>query len=460
MRKRPAFFSAAFAALLLLFVFAGAPGLKGAQKAPLANPPAQSSSGNAPAPAAKPGVVTPPSEIVTSYTLPPKLYRKARDLSRLFFIFDMVAALYGLAILWLVLHWRIAPKYRSWAESASRHWAVQAVVFAPLILLTIDVFELPVGILEQQELRKYGLSIQGWASWSADWGKQEILSLIAGTIVIAILYAIIRKSPRRWWLYFWLAVIPLAAFLIFLQPLVVDPLFHKFEPLQQKDPALTAALEKLVRHAGQDIPPSRMYWMGASAKSTELNAYVTGLGSSKRIVVWDTTIAKMTTPQIVFVVGHEMGHYVLHHIPKEAGILAVGLLLVFYLGYACTGWMLRRWGEGWKIRGVGDWASLPALLLLLGVFSFVGNPVADAVSRHFEHQADQYGLEVTHGLTPDSGEVAAQSFQTLGEVDLADPRPGWLRVLLTYDHPPIAARIRFALTYDPWAHGGHGEFVH
>lgn len=410
--------------------------------------------------AGKSGPVTPAGAIVTSYTLPPPLYRKARNLSRIFFAFDLIASVYALLVLWLILHWKIAPRYRDWAERVFTRRAAQAVIFAPLLLLTVDLFELPVDIFEQGELRRYGLSIQGWASWGTDWGKQEILTLIGGTIVVAILYAIIRKSPRRWWLYFWLAVLPIAAFLIFLQPIVVDPLFHKFEPLQQKDPQLTAQLEKLAQHAGVDIPPSRMYWMEASAKSNELNAYVTGLGSSKRIVVWDTTIAKMTTPQIVFVVGHEMGHYVLHHIPKGAAILAAGSFFAFLLGYACIGWMLRRWGEGWRIRGVDDWASLPALLLVLGILSVISEPISNAVSRHFEHQADQFGLEVTHGVTPNSGEVAAQSFETIGIVDLSDPRPSRIQIILTYDHPPLPQRIRFALTYDPWAHGGHGEFVH
>lgn len=404
--------------------------------------------------------VTPANAVVKAYTLPPQLYRKARNLSRNSFAFELIAGLYGLLVLWLILQWKIAPKYRDWAERSFRWRAVQAVVFAPLLLLTIDVFELPVGISEQWELRRYGLSIQDWASWFADWSKQEILTLIAGTILVAILYAIIRNSPRRWWLYFWLAVLPIAAFLIFLQPIVVDPLFHNFEPLQQKDPQLTAQLENLAQHAGLSIPPSRMYWMEASEKSNELNAYVTGLGSSKRIVVWDTTIAKMTAPQIVFVVGHEMGHYVLHHVPKEAAILAGGLFVAFFVGYACIGWILRRWGEGWRIRGVDDWASLPALLLVLGVLSFIGNPIANAVSRHFEHRADQFGLEVTHGVTPDSGEVAAQSFETLGIVDLSDPRPSRIQIILTYDHPSLPERIHFALTYDPWAHGGHGEVPH
>ena len=134
-------------------------------------------------------------------------------------------------------------------------------------------------------------------------------------------------------------------------------------------------------------------------------------------------------------------------------------MLLFYIGYRLIGWVLSGWGEGWAIRGLDDWAALPALLLLLSIFSFVVNPVASAFSRHVEHQADQFGLEVTHGLTPDSSQVAAQAFQILGEVDLADPEPNPLDVFLYYSHPPIRDRVQFSLKYDPWSKGGQGEFV-
>ena len=127
----------------------------------------------------------------------------------------------------------------------------------------------------------------------------------------------------------------------------------------------------------------------------------------------------------------------LYHIPKLLAFGAATLFVVFYLGYRCVGGMLTRWGGGWGIRGLDDWASLPALLLLQTIFIFVLNPVTNAVSRHYEHQADQYGLEVTHGLTPDSGQVAAQAFQALGDVGLADPEPSRLQVFLFYDHPSI-----------------------
>ena len=396
---------------------------------------------------------------VTAYTLPPDLYRKARDLGRFHARFAWIDFFYGIFVLWVILYWRFGPQFRDWAESASRNRFLQAAIFAPLLLLTMAILSLPSDIYENSVERKYGLSVQSWGSWFWDWTKGQFLGILLGIILVSILYAVIRSSPRRWWFYFWLTSLPIIVLLVFIQPVIVDPMFHKFEPLQQKDPALTASLEKMVQRAGVNIPPERMFWMGAGEKTTELNAYVTGIGASKRIVVWDNTIAKMNTQEIVFVVGHEMGHYVLNHIWKGLLFAAVFLFVVFYLGFRTIGWLLRRFGGAWGIRGVDDWASLPALLLLISIYSFIANPVQSAVSRHFEHQADQYGLEVTHGLTPDSSQVAAQAFQVLGEVDLSDPTPSPVTVFMFYSHPTIPDRIRFSLTYDPWDQGEQPEFV-
>ncbi|MGB8802142.1 MAG: M48 family metallopeptidase [Candidatus Acidiferrales bacterium] len=396
---------------------------------------------------------------VTAYTLPPDLYRKARDLGRFHARFAWIDFFYGIFVLWVILYWRFGPQFRDWAESASRNRFLQAAIFAPLLLLTMAILSLPSDIYENSVERKYGLSVQSWGSWFWDWTKGQFLGILLGIILVSILYAVIRSSPRRWWFYFWLTSLPIIVLLVFIQPVIVDPMFHKFEPLQQKDAALTASLEKMVQRAGVNIPPERMFWMGAGEKTTELNAYVTGIGASKRIVVWDNTIAKMNTQEIVFVVGHEMGHYVLNHIWKGLLFAAVFLFVVFYLGFRTIGWLLRRFGGAWGIRGVDDWASLPALLLLISIYSFIANPVQSAVSRHFEHQADQYGLEVTHGLTPDSSQVAAQAFQVLGEVDLSDPTPSPVTVFMFYSHPTIPDRIRFSLTYDPWDQGEQPEFV-
>ena len=399
------------------------------------------------------------SQRITRYTLPSDRYEKAHNLAKIHFRFALISFLYGLLVLWLILRWKLSAKYRTLAENKFSKRFLQALIFSPLIILTIDVLELPTGIYQNWVSRQYGLSVQGWGSWFWDWTKGELISVIVGTILIWLLYSVIRKSPRRWWFYFWLVSLPILLLVFFLEPLVIDPLFHSFEPLAQKDPALSASLETLVQRAGENIPPERMFWMNASEKTTAVDAYVTGFGASKRIVVLDTTIAKATTPEIVFVAGHEMGHYVLWHVPKGLAFFAALLLVFSYLAYRSIGWILARWGTQWDVRGVDDWASLPALLLLLSIFFFIANPIGSAFSRYQEHQADQYGLEVTHGLTPDSGQVAAQAFNLLGDVDLADPDPNPVDVVLFYSHPSIPDRVQFALSYDPWSHGGTGEFV-
>lgn len=424
-----------------------------------AQPAAASAAPQAAPSASAPVQPTAQSRTITAYTLPPDLYKKAHDRSRIEFHLALIDFVYGLMVLLIILRWRVSSAFRNWAERFSTRRFLQAIIFGPLILITIALLTLPLDIYGEAIDKKFGLSIQGWGSWSWDWIKGQIVGLIVGMILIWLLYVVIRKSPRRWWFYFWLVALSIGILVVFITPWVIDPLFHKFEPLQQKDPPLTAALEQMEQRAGVDIPPERMFWMGAGEKTTALNAYVTGFGASKRIVVWDTAIAKMSTPQIVFGAGHETGHYVLQHIPKGIIFFALMFLLLFYVGYRCIGWVLAQWGAGWGVKGLDDWASLPALMLLLSIFSFAVNPIASAVSRYFEHQADVYGLEVTHGLTPDSGQVAAQAFQVLGEVDLADPDPNPVQVFLFADHPPISERVRFCLTYDPWSQGGHGEFV-
>ncbi len=425
-----------------------------AQDQPAAAP-AQVQTSSPAAPTAAPST----QKRVTAYTLPPDLYAKAHDRSRIHFRLALIGFVYGLLVLWFVLRTKLAARYRDWAEAFSAKRFLQSVVFSPLLLLTIAVLTLPLDLYSEWIEKRFGISVQGWGSWTWDWTKGQLISIVLGILFIWLLYVVIHRSPRRWWFYFWLVTLPIGVFLFFIGPWVIDPMFHKFEPLQQKDPALTASLEQMVQRAGENIPPERMFWMGAGEKTTGLNAYVTGIGASKRIVVWDTTIAKMNIPQIVFVAGHEMGHYVLLHVPKGLAFFAALLLLFFYLGYRMIGWVLGRWGVDWGVRKLDDWASLPALLLLLSVFSFVASPIMSAFSRHDEHQADQYGLEVTHGLTSDSAQVAAQAFQILGEVDLADPDPNPVQVFLFYDHPSIPERIQFALTYDPWAKGQQGEFV-
>ena len=199
--------------------------------------------------------------------------------------------------------------------------------------------------------------------------------------------------------------------------------------------------------------------MNASSKYTGDNAYVSGFGASKRVVVWDTTAKHMTTEQVMFVFGHEMGHYVLGHIPKLIGFTLAVLLLFLYLSHRLSGWAVRRWGATWRIPDFADWASVPLLVLLLSFFSFVFNPAFNGFSRYVEHQADTNGLEVTHDLTPNSKLVAAQTFQILGENWLEYPYEGDFYEWWSQNHPLVSKRMIYAQEYDPWGQGKEPEFV-
>ena len=412
------------------------------------------------APNGSAGAITRPAEKnVTAYTLPPELYQKAKALSRTRFFFNLFDFFYLLLVLWLILHWTLASKFRDTAEKVSSNRFVQTFIFTPLLVCTIALFQLPPDAYQHSVSLSYGISVERWGPWLLDYAKAQLLLIVGGSFVVWILYAVIRRSPTRWWFYFWLIALPLVVFVTFVEPFVIEPMFYTFAPLSQKDPELVEQIEKVVRRAGLEIPPDRMFWMKASEKTNAMNAYVSGIGASKRVVVWDTNIAKESIPEIVSDFGHEMGHYVLNHIWKGLLFTAVLLSVLFYLGFRCIGWVLGRWGSGWGIRGLHDLASLPALLVLLSIFNFAADPLSNAFSRYIENQADVYGLEVTHGVIPDAGQAAADSFQVEGESFLADPDPNPVDVFLFYNHPPISDRVKLCLTYDPWRKGHQPEFV-
>ena len=404
-------------------------------------------------------LINPPPGTIVEYSPPPAEYARAKAYSNARYRHVFIGAFYGFLILLVILRWRVAPAFRNLAERVSSNRAVQLIIFAPLILLTLTVLGAPSDIWDESLSRAYGLSVQTWAAWTRDWIVNQFLMLIVGTLFVAILYFVIRRSPRRWWLYFWIASIPILLALFFLQPIVIDPLFYEFTPLQAVQPVLLEEMQKVVHHGGMEIPADHMFVMNASSKQTGLNAYVAGVGSSKRVVVWDNTIAKATVPETLFVFGHEMGHYVLHHIPKELAINAALLLFLLYVAYRLSKGMLARWGDQWGIRDLQDWASLPALLFVITLLAFLATPLFNGVSRHFEHEADRYGLEVIHGIVPNPNQVAAHYFQKSGEKNLADPDPNTFIKIWFFDHPTRPDRVHFVATYDPWLKGQEPEYV-
>ncbi len=445
--------------VLFCFLSSALPATLDAQTNPANSPPTASTAAASPSAQAESKAAESVPDTIVEYAPPPAEYARAKAYSNARYRHIFVGAFYGFLVLLVLLKWRVAPVFRDLAEHVSSRRSLQLIVFAPLILLTIAVLGIAADIWDESLDRAYGLSVQTWGAWTRDWILNQVIMLIVGTVLVAILYFVIRRSPRRWWFYFWLASIPILLAVFFLQPIVIDPLFYKFTPLQTVQPVLLSEMQKVVHRGGMEIPADRMFVMNASSKQTGLNAYVTGFGSSKRVVVWDNTIAKATVPETLFVFGHEMGHYVLLHIPKEIAIQAAILLFLLYVGYRLATGMLARWGAQWSIRDLQDLASLPALLFVITLLAFLATPAFNSVSRHFEHEADRYGLEVIHGIVPNPNQVAAHYFQKSGEKNLADPDPSTFIKVWFFDHPTRPERVHFVATYDPWSKGQEPKYV-
>lgn len=396
---------------------------------------------------------------VDAFTLPPEKYQQAIDYRRARYALYFISVAYGLIVLWLMIRYRVAGLFRTLAEIQSARRIVQVGIVTASIVVLISVVTLPVDAFSHSLSLQYDQSIQTWSSWFVDWLKSLLISVLVATLLVWILYGIIRRSPRVWWLFFWLASIPLIVVGVFVTPYVIDPLFFKFDPLEQKAPALVADIEKVISRGGLSIPRERMFLMNASAKLKSVNAYVTGIGASKRVVVWDTTIEKMSTHEALYVFGHEMGHYVLNHVLKTILFLAILLLVFLYVGFRYMHALVGKYGIGWDIRDVADYASLPVFIFLFSLFSFLATPAISTYSRVQEHNSDIYGLEVIHGVVPEPQKAAAAAFQVLGEINLSDPAPPPFIKFWLYSHPPLNERLTFVRYYDPWKKGDEPKYV-
>jgi len=392
-----------------------------------------------------------------AYTLPPDKLAKAIAISRIRNILSIAGSVWGLVFLLLTLATRAWAGLERWAEKISgRRW-VQGVVFFAAYLIIATLAGLPLDWIGEHYERSYGISVQGWGGWLGDEGKLLGLTLAVGVPLMLLFNWIVRRWPRRYWLGAWVVTLPILAFLTFIEPLVV-PLFFKQEPLAKNHAALVAKLETVVARTGINIPPDRMYLLKASAKFTGMNAFVAGMGPTKRYVMWDTATDQLPDDEILFIFGHESGHYVLNHIPKGFALSAVGLFFVFWACAGFAAWMARKFGVRWGANELSSRTGFVVLLFAIAIASFLLEPVSNAVSRHFEHQADAYGQEAIHGIVPDPQRTAVAAFNALGQSWLDDPNPSPFIEFWLYDHPSTEHRAEFAQHYDPWTNGEHGEF--
>jgi len=345
--------------------------------------------------------------------------------------------LYGVAVALLLLNLRWSAHMRDLAERVTRFKPVHTFVYwmQYLVLTTILVFPLTVYEDYFRE-HKYGLATQTFGPWMGDQMKGLGVNLVLGGLLAMLLFGIVRRLPRTWWI--WGAVVT-TLFLIFVSliaPVFIFPIFNKVTRLD--DPKIVDPILSMARANG--IPAKNVYEIDASRQTTRMSANVSGIANTMRITLNDNLLRRASPEEIQAVMGHEMGHYVMNHIYKGIMFFLIVTVLAFaYMRWALD-WTLQRWGEKWQIRGVGDTAVLPLVVLLVSIFAFVITPVMNTFIRTQEYEADMYGLNTAR--QPDG---AAQGAIHLGEYRKMNPGP--IEEWIFFDHPSGRNRIYAAMRW-------------
>src|SRR5579863_1755407 len=289
--------------------------------------------------------------------------------------------------------------------------------------------------------RRFQLSTQKLRSWLWDEAKGFLVGLVLAGIVVELLYFMIRESPQHWWLITWALFMGLFIALAQLAPVVLFPIFYKFEPLDNED--LRRRLVLLSEHAGTRV--RGVYRWKISEKSTKANAALTGLGNTRRIILADTLLDNYTPEEIEAVLAHELGHHVHKHILKS--ILVQAAITLF--GFWAANWTLHYAVDHHMFEELSDFANLPLLALVSVVLSFLLMPALNAYSRFNERQADRYAFETTASVGP-----FISSMNKLAEQNLAERTPSKWVEWFFHSHPSISRRLAAA---EQW---GRTQHVH
>ena len=345
--------------------------------------------------------------------------------------------LYGAAIAVLLLSTKLSSRMRSLAERLARFQPLRTFAYWVQYLLVTSVVTFPLTVYEGFiREHQYGLATQTFAPWLGDQLKSLGVGLLLGGIAITALFGILRRLPRTWHIWGAVAGLLLNALLVMIFPVFIAPLFNQYTKLT--DPTVRDPILSLARANG--IPATEVYEVDASRQSTRISANVSGFMGTERITLNDNLLKRSTLPEIMSVMGHEMGHYVLNHVYKGL-LFTLIMLVVFFAGLRhALDWSLARWGARWEIRSLSDTAVLPLAVLIVSIFSFLYTPIGNTVTRTMEYEADMYGLNAVR--QPDAFATIALK---LGEYRKLNPSP--LEEMLLFDHPSGRTRIFSAMRW-------------
>jgi STE24 endopeptidase len=345
--------------------------------------------------------------------------------------------LLGVALSLLLMITGLSRRMRDLCERLTRFKPVQTFLYWSQYLVVTTVISFPLAVYEgYYREKKYDLMNQTFGEWTFDQVKGLFLGLVLGGILVTLLFGIVRRLPRTWWLWGAIVTVAFSAVVQMIGPVYIAPMFNDYKKLE--DPRVLEPILSMARANG--IPANDVWQADESRQSKRVSANVSGFLGTMRITLNDNLLNRCSLDEIRSVMGHEMGHYVLNHVYK-------GMLLFLLVAFAFFAWLrwavewsLATWGAGWGVRDVGDTAVLPLVVLLASVFMFVIAPLMNSASRADEYEADMYGLNVAGA--PD-GEAHVDLM--LGEYRKLDPSP--LEEFLFFDHPSGRTRITAAMRW-------------
>jgi len=312
-------------------------------------------------------------------------------------------------------------------------YPLQVLVFFLVLILGYQIIHAPLAYYGSYFLpHHFGLSTMTLKSWLLDLGKGLVLGLVLEICAVELVYALLATQPLTWWLWVALAMLFFSVIMANLAPVLLFPLFYKFQPLPEGE--LTQRLLALANRAHTRV--RGVFTMELSSKTTAANAALMGLGNTRRIVVGDTMLDRYTTDEIEVVLAHELGHHVHHDIWKLIISQSLLTLAGLYLINVALHWAVDS--QNFYLS-LADPATIPFLLVLTAVFGLIVMPLSNSLSRAIEYQADEYALQSTRMIEP-----FKSAMTRLANQNLADIEPSPIIEILFHDHPAISKRLRHA----------------
>jgi len=368
--------------------------------------------------------------------LPAEVVKRSNDYFEGGYWLQLWNFILGLVIAAVMLAGKRSAHVRDWAQRIGRKAFFRDAIYAAVYSLAVWILSLPMTIYEGF-LREhaYGMATQQFGGWFGEQITALLVSTLMLAIAIPVLYAAVRRAGEHWWLWgSGVATIFLALILV-IEPIWIDPLFNDYKPLQ--DGEVKSAVIAMARANG--VPTDNVYWFDASRQTTRVSANVSGIFGSASIRLNDNLL-NTSLPEIRAVTGHEIGHYVLHHV--YATLILFALLAMMGLLFArwLMSLLLRSYAQRFALNGISDIASLPMMVAVLSVFLFLATPVTNTVTRVQETEADRFGFNLARDPLG-----AAEAYLKLTEYRKPDPGP--IEEFIFFDHPGTRTRIYNAMTW-------------